>query len=259
MATTGTLFLIPVYLGASDANQLPLAVIDTAKRLRHFIVENEKTARAFLSSIRTPVPQQELSLTVLDEHTTPEEVPSLIAPLLEGIDCGLMSEAGCPGVADPGSAVVALAHHRGIRVVPLAGPSSILLGLMASGLNGQRFRFHGYLSRESGVRKEQLRSMEKEVMKSGETQLFIETPYRNQAMLEDLLAVLAPDTSLCIACDLASSSEMVLSKSISAWKSSKPDLHKRPCIFLIGESVISGKQSSRRPPVAQHRPPRNRR
>ncbi|MEY4594446.1 MAG: hypothetical protein RIQ47_856, partial [Bacteroidota bacterium] len=193
MSGYGKLYLLPVYLGQPDTDFLSQRLIDTAKRLTHFIVENDKTARAFLKSIGTPTPMAELSLQELSEHTTATSLPSLLAPMLNGNDCGLMSEAGCPGIADPGSELVRLAHQKGIQVIPLAGPSSILLGLMASGLNGQRFRFNGYLPREANERKAKLRELEKEIRRSGETQLFIETPYRNQAMLADIVEQLDPE------------------------------------------------------------------
>ena len=239
MAAFGTLYLLPVYLGQPDPDKLSQQLIRTAKELSHFIVENEKTARAFLKSICTPVPMAELVLHVLDEQTPPASIPTLLEPLLNGINCGLMSEAGCPGIADPGSELVRLAHAKGIKVVPMAGPSSILLGLMASGLNGQRFRFHGYLPREGNERKQALRELEKEIRRNGETQIFIETPYRNHAMLDDILEQLSGDILLSIGCDLNDVKELMATRSVHEWKSNRPDLHKRPCIFLLGQGAVS--------------------
>lgn len=230
----GRLFLLPVFLGDPRPELLSPELIRTAHSLKHFIVENEKTARAFLKSIGTPVPMPELAFRVLDEHTATSDLPPLLDWLLQGIDVAVMSEAGCPGVADPGSELVRLAHGKGIKVVPFAGPSSILLGLMASGLNGQRFRFVGYLPREKQERRNALKGLEKEVQKSGETQLFIETPYRNDALLEDLFTTLGGDTLLCIACDLNCSNEEIRTRSISEWKKSPFYPGKRPCVFFLG-------------------------
>lgn len=230
----GTLFLIPVFLGDTRSDLLSPTLVRIAGTLTDFIVENEKSARAFLKAIGTPVPMQQLRLQVLDEHTAPEAVAALLGPLLEGRDAGLMSEAGCPGIADPGSELVRIAHEKGIRVVPLAGPSSILLGLMASGLNGQRFRFHGYLPREKADRQSTIKQLEKELRRSGETQIFIETPYRNQAVLDDLLSTLSPDVLVCIGRELDSAQGSVLTKPVSEWKKKRPDLGKHPCIYLLG-------------------------
>ena len=231
----GTLYLLPVTLGDDRLTRvLPADVIALAQRLETFVVENEKSARRFLSLIKTVRPVRELSLLVLNEHTTDQQLPDLLAPLLAGQDVGLMSEAGCPGIADPGARLAALAHRRGIRVVPLVGPSSVLLALMASGLNGQRFTFHGYLPTGTAERIQQLKVLEKASQRQGETQIFIETPYRNQHMLEDILAHCQPETMLCVAVNVSLENESIVSRPIAAWRSAPlPDLHKQPAVFLL--------------------------
>jgi 16S rRNA (cytidine1402-2'-O)-methyltransferase len=233
--STGTLYLIPVTLGDDVISKaLPPDAVAIARRLDTFVVENEKTARRFLGAVKTEKPVRELTLLTLNEHTTEKELPSLLAPLLEGCDVGLMSEAGCPGVADPGAQLVALAHRKNIRVAPLVGPSSILLALMASGLDGQRFAFLGYLPSEKNERIKRLKEIETESRKRRETQIFIETPYRNNHLLEDLLATCSPATRLCVACNLTLDSERIVSKPIADWKKEAlPDLHKQPTIFLL--------------------------
>ena len=231
----GTLYLIPVTLGDDSLDKaLPPDVVTVARRLDTFVVENEKTARRFLGALKTANPVRELTLLPLNEHTTDKELPGLLAPLLEGRDVGLMSEAGCPGVADPGAQLVALAHARNIRVVPLVGPSSILLALMASGLDGQRFAFLGYLPSEKAERLKRLKEIETESRKRRETQIFIETPYRNQHLLEDILASCHPGTRLCVACNVSLATEHIASKRIADWKAAPlPDLHKQPAVFLL--------------------------
>jgi 16S rRNA (cytidine1402-2'-O)-methyltransferase len=231
----GTLYLIPVTLGDDNINQvLPPEVVKTAQNIEHFVVESEKSARHFLSTIKTAKPVRELMLNLLNEHTLDKDVSALLAPLLAGKDVGLMSDAGCPGIADPGAKLVELAHLKGIRVVPFVGPSSILLSLMASGFNGQQFAFLGYLPVDKAARNLKLKEIEKRSQTHKETQVFIETPYRNQHMLEALLGVCQPNTRLCVACDISLITEMITTKTIAAWKKSPlPDLHKRPTIFLL--------------------------
>lgn len=231
----GTLYLIPVTLGDDIISKaLPPDVVAITQQLETFVVENEKTARRFLSAIKPLKPVRELTLLTLNEHTTDKELPALLAPLLEGRDVGLMSEAGCPGVADPGAKLAALAHRKGIRVAPLIGPSSILLSLMASGLDGQRFTFLGYLPSDKAARVQKLREIEQASRKSRETQIFIETPYRNQHLLEDLLATCHAETRLCVACNVSLESEMIVSKRIADWRNApSPDLHKKPTVFLL--------------------------
>lgn len=231
----GTLYLIPVTLGDDLIQKaLPPDVVSITQKLDTFVVENEKTARRFLGAIKTHKPVRELTMLALNEHTTDQELPALLAPLLEGRDIGLMSEAGCPGVADPGAKLAALAHRKGIRVAPLVGPSSILLGLMASGLDGQRFTFLGYIPSEKAARVQKLREIEQTSRKNLETQIFIETPYRNQHLLEDILASCNGETRLCIACNVSLEDELIVTKRIADWKNtSLPDLHKKPTVFLL--------------------------
>ena len=231
----GTLYLIPVTLGDDNVAQvLPPNVVAIAQQLDTFVVETEKPARHFLSTIKTAKPVRELSLHLLNEHTEDKSLPDLLKPLLAGKDIGLMSDAGCPGVADPGARLVALAHQKGIRVVPLVGPSSILLALMASGLNGQQFAFLGYLPVDKTERIQKLKEIEKRAQTHNETQIFIETPYRNMHMLEALLSNCNANTRLCIASQVSLPDEMIVTKTISGWKQSTlPDLHKKPTVFLL--------------------------
>lgn len=233
--STGTLYLIPVTLGDDRIDRaLPPEVASLARRLDIFVVENEKTARRFLGALKTDKPVRELTLLTLNEHTTEKELPALLAPLLQGHDVGLMSEAGCPGVADPGAQLAALSHRKGIRVAPLVGPSSILLALMASGLDGQRFTFLGYLPSEKAARVQKLREIEQLSRKNRETQIFIETPYRNQHLLQDILASCHPETRLCVASNVSLDTESIHSQRVADWnKAPLPDLHKQPTVFLL--------------------------
>lgn len=236
--TKGTLFLIPVPLGENipASHVLPLHVIETARHLRFYIAENPKTCRAFLKSIEIPVPLQEVQVESYGKHDRKEISPSaFLKPLLEGHDVGLVSEAGCPAIADPGAEVVRAAHDKGIKVVPLTGPSSLLLSLMASGFNGQQFRFHGYLPIDAKEREEWIRDMEHDANKYHITQVFIETPFRNMQLFEALMKSLRAETLLCIASDLTTSQENVQTKTVREWKKEKaPELHKVPVVFLIG-------------------------
>lgn len=231
----GTLYLIPVTLGDDNIDQvLPVNVLSIARRIETFVVENEKTARHFLSTIKTNKPVRELQLLTLNEHTLDKALPELLQPLLSGKDVGLMSDAGCPGIADPGAKLAELAHRKGIRVMPLVGPSSILLALMASGLNGQSFRFLGYIPADKAARILRLKDIEKLSAKLQETQIFIETPYRNQHLLEDILAHCQAATRLCIACDISLADEFIKTLTIAEWKRNPlPDLHKKPTVFLL--------------------------
>lgn len=235
MSKFGTLYLVPVTLGDDNITSvLPPDVVSIAQKLDVFIVESEKSARHFLSTIKTLKPVRELSLNLLNEHTDDKDVSALLKPLLAGQDVGLMSDAGCPGVADPGAKLVALAHQKNIRVIPFVGPSSILLSLMASGLNGQQFAFLGYLPVDKQARNLRLKEIEKRSLTHKETQIFIETPYRNQHMLEAILSTCHSNTKLCIACDISLNTEMIATKTIASWKHSPmPDLHKRPTVFLL--------------------------
>lgn len=231
----GILYLIPVTLGGDNIEQvLSPAAIAIARQLDIFVVENEKTARRFLALIKPLKPVRELSLHTLNEHTQHQELTALLAPLLSGNDIGLMSEAGCPGIADPGADLVRMAHQKGIQVAPLIGPSSILLALMASGLNGQQFSFLGYLPSEKTERIQKIREIEKRSGQARETQIFIETPYRNQHLLLDILDHCGARTHLCIACNISTENELIRTKTIADWKKSDlPDLHKQPTVFLL--------------------------
>lgn len=231
----GTLYFIPVTMGADNVSQvLPNDVIALTQNINEFIVENEKTARHFLSAIQHNKPIRELVFKTLNKRTEDKSLHALLSSLIKGQDVGLMSEAGCPGIADPGAKLAALAHQKGIRVAPLVGPSAILMGLMASGLNGQRFAFLGYLPIDKADRIKQLKHIEQRSKQAQETQLFIETPYRNQHMLEDILKHCSPQTKLCIACNISLPDELIQTKTVHEWKQSAlPDLHKKPTVFLM--------------------------
>ena len=230
----GKLYLIPTTMGDCDPmDVLPQTIKRVTEGIDHYIVENEKTARKSIKQVDADKKQSELVLFTLNKRTEPQEHKDFIKPLLEGINMGLMSEAGCPGVADPGAVIVKLAHERGIQVVPLVGPSSILLAMMASGMNGQSFTFHGYLPIEKGEKKSTLKTLEKISQDKNQSQLFIETPYRNNKMLEDLLQILNPETHLCIAADITLPTEYIKTKRVAAWKKETVDLHNRPAIFII--------------------------
>lgn len=231
----GTLYLIPVPLGPTPPREvLPAPVLDRTRQLSHFVAEHAKSARAFLKAAGHPLPLQQIAISELNEHTRDADVAALLTPLRAGQDVGLISEAGCPAVADPGANLVAQAQQEGIRVVPLTGPSSILLALMASGLSGQNFAFHGYLPAKEEERKKRLRELEADSRKNRQTQLFIETPYRNRQMLETLLSTCAPQTRLCLATDISLQAECITTLSISAWqKREAPDFDRRPTVFLL--------------------------
>lgn len=231
---TGKLYLIPVTLGESDPfDVLPVKVRRTIEFIDHYIVENEKDARRFIKSILPEKVQANLHLSALNKHTDISEHSKMIQPCLDGKNIGLMSDAGCPGVADPGAAIVKLAHEKGIQVVPLVGPSSILLAMMSSGMNGQSFAFNGYLPIDKSDKKTALKNFEKLSSDKNQSQLFIETPYRNNKLLEDILQVLQPNTHLCIACDLTLPTEYIKTFRAAEWKKVKVDLHNRPAIFII--------------------------
>ena len=233
--TPGKLFLIPVPLGASPAPEvLPASVIGRARVLTHFVAENAKSARAFLKSLPTETPIQQIDIRELNEHTPQEALSDLLAPLLAGHDTGLISEAGCPAVADPGAALVALAHASGITVTPLVGPSSLLLALMGSGLSGQNFAFHGYLPAKEDQRRKRILELERDSRKERRTQLFIETPYRNRQMLESLTKSCSPSTRICIATDLTLESEYISTNTCGDWrKQALPEIDRRPTVFLL--------------------------
>lgn len=231
---TGTLYLIPSPISEENIDWvLPAAVQQCIAELRYFIVEHPKTARQFLKQIGCKQSLQALHMQTLNEHTLSKDLPELLKPLLEGNDVGLLSEAGCPAVADPGAELIRLAHKNNIAVTPLVGPSSILLALMASGLNGQRFAFHGYLPVESVARAGKIVELEKLSISLRQTQIFIEAPYRNQKLLEHLVSVCRDTTELCIASHLTFSSEKIATKLIREWRNSLPDINKIPTIFLL--------------------------
>ncbi|WP_460679554.1 SAM-dependent methyltransferase [Mucilaginibacter koreensis] len=233
----GTLFLIPVPL-ADDAAAKSFTSFagQTINQIKEYIVENEKTARKFLKQAGLSIPQSELIIHDYGKHQREQPLSNFFTGLLAGRDAGLMSEAGCPGIADPGADIVAEAHRRGIKVVPLVGPSSILLALMASGFNGQSFTFHGYLPIDKGQRSKRIKELESIAERHSQTQLFIETPFRNNQLLDELLKTCKPATRLCIACNLTAANELVQTKPIADWKKQQPDLHKKPTIFLLFRS-----------------------
>lgn len=234
MNTFGKLYLIPTTLGEMNPEEvLPVTIKRTIDFIDYYIVENEKTARRFIKSVHAEKKQPELKLFALNKHTEVSEHHEFIKPLLEGKNMGLMSEAGCPGVADPGAVIVKLAHEKGIQVVPLVGPSSILLAIMASGMNGQSFAFNGYLPIDKSEKKSALKNFEKLSFDKNQSQLFIETPYRNNKLMEDLLQILQPSTHLCVACDITLPTEYIKTFTVNQWKKNKADLHNRPCIFII--------------------------
>ena len=234
MEEKGQLYLIPTRLGDNPPLEvLPLAIKKVIEQIDDYIVENEKTARRFIKRISPNKSQPRLRLRTLNKYTQKEELNTFLDPCFKGISMGLLSEAGCPAIADPGSDIVALAHLNNIRVVPIVGPSSILLALMSSGMNGQNFAFNGYLSIDKKERKQQIKALEKRSSEWNQTQIFIETPYRNNRVLQDLSATLHPNTRVCVACDLTLPTEYIKTQLARAWKSNTEDFHKRPAIFLI--------------------------
>ena len=229
------LYLIPTPLGAPDTPCLLPHEQAQITGLTDFVVEAEKTARAHLKHLGITTPIRELNLQTLNEHTDLKTLPELLKPLQEGRSMGILSEAGCPAVADPGANLVALAHRHGYEVRPLVGPSSLLLALMASGANGQNFAFKGYLPSEKSERIAALKSLEQRSRQQNETQIFIETPYRNDALLTDALETLYPETRLCTVTDLTLPSQEIISQTVAAWRKLKtlPNLKKRPTIFVL--------------------------
>lgn len=231
----GNLYLIPVPIHEGEASfSIPKGVIERVKHLNHFVVENEKTARKMIRCIYPEVSQPALTLSILDKNTPTTEIESLLSPCQKGIPVGLMSEAGVPAVADPGSRLVEVAHQKNIKVIPLVGPSSILLALMASGLNGQSFAFNGYLPIDSNDKKRTVLELEKRSFSFGQTQIFMETPYRNDKMFEFLVKILGNETLLSVAVEINGDQEYIKTLPVSRWKTiTSPDLHKRPAIFSI--------------------------
>lgn len=230
----GNLYLIPTTLGdVQPEDVLPVTIQRTIDVIGDYIVENEKTARRFIKLMQPQKVQADLRINVLNKRTEASELKAMIQPCLAGRSIGLMSEAGCPGVADPGAVIVKLAHEHGIKVVPLVGPSSILLALMGSGMNGQSFAFNGYLPIEKSEKKQAVKNLERLSEDKNQSQLFIETPYRNNKMLEDLLQILHPKTLLCVAADITLPTEFIKTYTVQDWKKVKVDLHNRPAIFII--------------------------
>jgi 16S rRNA (cytidine1402-2'-O)-methyltransferase len=230
----GNLYLIPCPMGdVPPLAVLPISVKKAVEKIDYYIVEHEKNARRFIKSIVPEKKQPTLKFQEINKFTRPEEIPAMLNPCLEGFDVGVISDAGCPGIADPGARVVHYAHELGVKVVPLVGPSSILLAMMASGFNGQNFAFNGYLPIDKGERKTELKRLEKLSKDYGQSQLFIETPYRNTQMLQSLKENLNPQTRICVACDITLPSEYIKTAPVSLWKKIKVDLHKRPTLFII--------------------------
>ncbi len=230
----GTLYLIPTSLGkAPNTRIFPELNAEIIQTLDYFIVENLRSARRFLRSVGYSKKFDEVQLFELDKHNPGSLIKQFIVPLLENHDMGLLSEAGVPGVADPGSDIVQLAHQNNIKVIPLVGPSSLLLALMASGLNGQQFAFSGYLPIQSHQRKKAIQSLEKRSKIENQSQLFIETPYRNISLLNDILNTCQSGTLLCVAADITLDSEFIQTKTIKEWKAKLPDIHKKPAIFIL--------------------------
>ncbi|WP_256012685.1 SAM-dependent methyltransferase [Desertivirga xinjiangensis] len=230
----GSLFLIPVPLAESSADKvLTVYQQDLINNISTYIVENEKTARYWLKQMHLKIPQSELLLHTYGKHSEKTDISTYFTELEAGQDVGLMSEAGCPAVADPGSEIVSEAHRRGIKVVPMVGPSSILLALMASGFSGQSFTFHGYLPIDKVQRSKRIKELENLAERHNQTQIFIETPFRNNQILEELLRSCSSKTQLCVAVNITAEDEQIISKPVEQWRKLKVDFHKKPAIFLI--------------------------
>lgn len=232
--SSGKLFLIPTTIAESTQHSvIPSSVIEALKHIDHFLAEDIRTARRYLSSLKIYDSIEPLQFSVLNKETREQDLPELFAPIREGKNMGVLSESGCPGIADPGALAARYAHQHGIQVIPLTGPSSILLALMASGLTGQNFAFHGYLPIDGKESTEAIRSFEKESRSKRQTQIFIETPYRNNAIAGNLLKALHEDTLLCIAIDITGKDESIITKPVKAWRKDKPELPKSPAVFLF--------------------------
>ncbi len=230
----GKIILVPTSLGDTSLNRIiPLDVLSIIRDIKHFIVENERTARRFLKLVDKSINIDELTFYLMDKHTKDEEFIRYFGPIAKGFDIGVLSEAGCPGIADPGGEVVRIAHTKGIKVMPLVGPSSILLALISSGMNGQNFAFNGYLPIDSGERSKVIKSLEARSKRENQTQIFIETPFRNNKFFEELIKSCMPTTRICVAADITLDSEYIVTQTAQEWKKKVPDLNKRPAIFLI--------------------------
>lgn len=233
--TFGTLYLIPVGIGGSLDASLPSKVIEIANSLDEFIVENIRTARRFLISAAYDKSIDDIKFHVLNKHTSANEIPSFLNSIKQGKDVGILSEAGCPCIADPGRVVVEYAQGEQIKIKPLTGPNSMTLALMASGMNGQHYAFSGYIPIEKNKRAKAIREMENCAYKTGQTQIFMETPFRNNNLLEDILINCKTTTRLCIAVDITMESELIATKTIAEWKKNRPDVNKRPAVFLLNK------------------------
>lgn len=233
-STFGKVYLIPSVISENTQEQvIPLHVKNAIKTCDSFLVENLRTARRYISSLRLGLTIEDLEFDILDKKTSYEECVDLIQPILQGQNVGIISESGCPGIADPGARLVHIAHQFGITCVPIVGPSSILMALMASGFNGQSFAFHGYLPIDKRDRQQRIRELERESKEKNQTQIFMDTPYRNEALLADIIKTARKDTFLCVARDITGENELILTKSISKWKPDSISLKKIPTIFLI--------------------------
>ncbi len=230
----GKVYLIPTTLGDNAPLEvLPISIKRTIENINHYIVENEKTARRFIKKVSPGKPQPNLHIASLNKFTDPAVIPSYLDPCISGHNIGILSEAGCPGIADPGAAVIQIAHERRIQVVPLVGPSSILMAMMSSGMNGQNFAFNGYLPIDTTERKSMLKHLERLSREKGQSQIFMETPYRNDKLLKELTKVLHKNTRLCIASDITLPTEFIQTKTIHEWGEISIDLNKRPTIFIV--------------------------
>ncbi|MDR1348429.1 MAG: SAM-dependent methyltransferase [Prevotellaceae bacterium] len=229
----GNIYIIPSPLGDLRVDVIPQKTIDTIRSIRYFIVEDIRTARRYLSKIKMPVKIDELIFLELNEHTKPGEISELLVPVFQGNDTGIISDAGVPCVADPGAAVIDYAHKNSVRIVPLVGPSSILLALMAAGMNGQNFAFAGYLPIKEQQRCQCINLLEKRSKHENQAQIFIETPYRNMQLFKSLVSICNPYTRLCIAANITLAGEFIKTATVEEWKKSEPDLNKKPCIFIL--------------------------
>ncbi len=228
------LYLLPVTLGDTTIESvLPAYNKEIILQIKHFIVEDVRSARRFLKKVDKDIDIDSLTFYTLNKHTSPEDISGYLKPLAAGLSMGVISEAGCPAVADPGADVVAIAQHKNLKVIPLVGPSSIILSVMASGFNGQSFAFYGYLPIEPGERIKMIKHLEQRIYSENQTQLFIETPYRNNKMAEDIIRNCRPQTKLCIAANITCEGEYIKTKTVKEWQGKLPDLSKIPCIFLL--------------------------
>lgn len=230
----GKVYLIPTTLGdRAPLEVLPISIKRIMENIDHYIVEHEKSARRFIKKISPNKHQPDLHIKILNKYTGPEEIPGYLDPCMHGDDIGILSEVGCPGIADPGSEVVRVAHEKRIQVIPLVGPSSILMAMMSSGMNGQNFAFNGYLPIDKAERKSMIKKLEHTSRETGQSQIFMETPYRNDQLLKELIKTLKSNTKLCVACDITLPTEFIKTKIAHEWSELNIDLNKRPTIFIV--------------------------